>query len=199
MEFLEHSRDQSQKWKINYVGTKGTLIECVRNFQALLVSIPTESCELLKQDCSECAQDYLDIVGFSHNNVLYTAKIHSLSVQGILWAGGSCRTFSESGRRGKQNVGSGILIFAHGQRKLAWKAGWPESRAKFWNYNIFLEGGPPLNQAQVTFGFKQLFDLTHTQGPRGTPHSWVGRNQKSKVIILVFDIRGLVPKKKCGF
>ena len=58
-------------------------------------------------------------------------------------AGGSCPTFSESGQRGKKNVGSGILIFGTWPEKTG-----PEGGAGRWadqNFGIstfFIKGTP---------------------------------------------------------
>ena len=63
----------------------------------------------------------------------------------------------------------------------AGRRGWPGGRPKFWNFDIFYIIDPSLSQAPVALGFMQLFDPKHPAGSRGTPGSWVGENQKSKL------------------
>ena len=80
----------------------------------------------------------------------------SISSEGF-GVGGSCLTFTETGRQGEQNVGSGILIFG----LLPEKTG-PESRScrgANQNFGIltFFIKGPPLNLGAGRFLFYPTF------------------------------------------
>ena len=58
-------------------------------------------------------------------------------------AGGSCRTFSESGQRGKQNVGSGILIFGPRPEKTGPEGGAGQGADKNFGISTFFIKGTP--------------------------------------------------------
>ena len=66
----------------------------------------------------------------------------SISSRGF-GAGGSCRTFSESGQRGKQNVGSGILSFGPRPEKTVPENGAGRGANKnFGISTLFIKGTP---------------------------------------------------------
>ena len=82
-------------------------------------------------------------------------------------AGGSCHTFSESGQRGKQNVGSRILIFGPRPEKTG-PEGWA-SRGADKNFEIstfFIKGTP----AKIgRWSFSVLCNILIRRTPRAPP------------------------------
>ena len=100
-------------------------------------------------------------------------------------AGGSCHTFSELGQRGKQNVGSGILIFGPRPEKTRPEGGAGRGADKNFGISTFFIKGTP-----AKIGRWSLFVLCNFLIRRTPRAPWVprapggpgrGENQKSKL------------------
>ena len=71
-------------------------------------------------------------------------------------AGGLCRTFSESGRRGEQNVGSGILNFWPRPEKTGPEGGAGRGGDQNFGISTFFIKGTPAKIGCRSLGFMQL-------------------------------------------
>ena len=90
-------------------------------------------------------------------------------------AGGSCRTFLESGQRGKQNVGSGILIFGPRPEKTGPEGGAGQGADKNFGISTFFIKGTPAKIGRQSFSVLCNFLIRRTPGGPGR-----GENQKLK-------------------
>ena len=115
---------------------------------------------------------------------------------GGLGAGGSCHTFSESGQRGKKNVGSGILIFGTWPEKTGPEGGAGRWADQHFGISTFFIKGTPAKIRRQSFSVSCNFLIRRTprapRVPRGPGDPGRGENQKSKLGL--FFIEGTPPK-----
>ena len=82
-------------------------------------------------------------------------------------AGGSCRTFSESGQRGKQHVGSGILSFGPRPEKTRPEGGAGRGADKNFGISTFFIKGTPAKIRRWSFSVLCNFLIRRTpRAPR---------------------------------